>query len=177
MSQKELKEHFGRLLQKLRYKRRDVTTAYQAIDKRFMRSLEIDEKDKIQSYARRHFNTKEIQEGARDSVKLGDVIYERFDEFVSESCQLDLEEIYLKFCGLRDCLGVPEMNSFMNKRPPKGEIQKHLVGTLDEKGICSYIRSYVETKGSTQGMAERLLVLFPPPKGKRMSASFGKIQE
>ena len=46
------------------------------------------------------------------------------------------------------------------------QCQLEKVQELSEKDAPVYIKKFAEVKGSTQGMAERLQQLFPPPKAK-----------
>jgi hypothetical protein len=113
----------------------------------------------------------ELTEITRESVRLGDMIYGKLNALMKETCTEDLEQIYAQFCALKDFLETPELDAFIQKRPPKVAAEPPALSNLDEKGLCAYVRRYAETKGSTQGMAERLVVLFPPPKGKRTYVS------
>jgi hypothetical protein len=156
----------ARVARLLRTKKRDLTTILQTAERILMRSFELDTKEKIVEKSEKHLRVKQENDFFQDALAGMDLIQLRVNEFLDEKSPDDLENIYSRICSYQTILVMPEFDALVAARPPKEVLPQRDYVVLDEKDNGSYAKKFAETKGSTQGMAERLRSLFPPPKTK-----------
>lgn len=171
-----MKQKLTKIVATLRMKRRDVTSNYQVVGRKLMRSFELDPKEKIVQNAENHYIIKHQHDILQKSVTLADRITGGIADFVKEDFGENdaIIQAYNELCSMKTVLNVPELNSLATEKAPKESLNQIEITPLSEKEVGLYIKKFAEVKGSTQGMAERLQSLFPPPKSKTFAFSVRK---
>jgi hypothetical protein len=131
-----------------------------------MRSFDLEPRETICQNAQEHMQMKDRNEYIRKANHLADVIQSRLGQFLSSHCPSDLEGLYSQLCGLKAVLNIHALTDIASARPPKENCLIPVSPVKEDRELDAYIRKIAEVKGTTQGMAERLAVLFPPPKGR-----------
>ena len=169
---RQLNQKLGEAVSALRMKRRDLTRDLQTIEKRLLRSFDLGGKEQIINLAIEHAQTKQVLEMAKKASGLIDRIKQDASDFLKEDYggNEHVANEYKELCSFKSVLTVKELDNLIAAKPPKGEVKQAEVEGLQEKDSQAYIRKFAENKGSTQGMAERLQQLFPPPKTKPITS-------
>lgn len=175
---RQLKQKVAKIITTLRMKRRDVTSNYQVIGRKLMRSFELDTKEKIIQNAENHFTIKQQHDIVQKAVILADRINGSIADFVKDDFGENeaVIQAYNELCSMKSILNLPELDSLTTEKAPKEAIAQIEIASITDKEVGPYIKKFAEMKGSTQGMAERLQTLFPPPKAKTVAFA-GRKQE
>lgn len=165
---KQLHQKLSRAVAALRARRRDMAGELQTAERRLMRSFDIDGADGIIANAQKHHVLKQKMELMKRACGVADRIAQSAGEFVKEDFNGNeqLKNEYKELCAHQTIVGLKELDDLIAAKPLDVEVEQVQVQELSEKDAPVYIKKFAEVKGSTQGMAERLQQLFPPPKAK-----------
>jgi hypothetical protein len=152
----------------IRLKKRDLTVSLQSAERTLMRSFELDTAERIQDHCAVHLCEKQKNEVFQDALATIDLIHSRVNEFLSAAPPADLETAYSRLCSYQPVLSIFDFDELVRSRPPAEARPMKDLEVLSEKDNGAYAKRFAEAKGSTQGMAERLRALFPPPKAKHL---------
>jgi hypothetical protein len=161
----------ARVVLLVRTKKRDIVSSLQIAGRILMRSFELDLKEVIIEKCERHLQLKQKNDIFQEALSGLDLLQLRVGEFTGKAPPDDLETVYNKVCACQTVVEVPELDALIAARPPRERLPQRELAALPEKDNGAYARKFAEWKGSTQGMAERLRAMFPPPKAKPVTFS------
>ena len=165
---KQLQQKLTRAVAALRARRRDMAGELQTMERKFMRSFDIEGKDVILANAGKHHAMKQKMDLMKHTVSIADRIAQNQGDF----CRPDfngneqLKNEYKELCAHQTIIGLKELDDLIAAKPLDVAVEQVEVQELADKDAPLYVKKFAEVKGSTQGMAERLQQLFPPPKAK-----------